>query len=63
MGEEISIDNPDNVSRVRMILKVLDSSPAFDFFDQSFNEYSPEGNDAIRLSLNLSGISKTGRPK
>ena len=41
-GGEINIGNPDDVSRVRMILKVLDSSPAFDFFDQSFNECSPE---------------------
>ena len=42
MGGEINIDNPDDVSRVKMILKVLDSSPAFDFFDQSFNECSPD---------------------
>ena len=42
MGGEISIDKPDDVSRVRMILKVLDSSPAFDFFNQSFNECSPD---------------------
>ena len=41
MGGEINIDNPDDVSRVKMILKVLDSSPAFDFFDQSFNECCP----------------------
>ena len=42
MGGEINIDNPDDVSRVKMILKVLDSSPAFDFFDQNFNEISPD---------------------
>ena len=42
MGREINIGNPDDVSRVRMILKVLDSSPAFDFFDQSFNECNPD---------------------
>ena len=39
---EININNPDDICRVRMILKVLESSPAFDFFDQSFNECSPE---------------------
>ena len=39
---EINVRNPDDICRVRMILKVLYSSPAFDFFDQSFNEYSPE---------------------
>lgn len=42
MGGEINIENPDDVSRVRMILRVLDSSPGYDFFDQSFNECNPE---------------------
>lgn len=42
MEGKIDIENPDDVSRVRMILKVLDYSPAFDFFDQCFNDCSPE---------------------
>lgn len=36
------IDNPDDVSRVRLILKVLDQTPGFDFFDNTFNECYPE---------------------
>lgn len=56
MGGEINIGNPDDVSRVRMILKVLDSSPAFDFFDQNFNECSP---DVVCEILGMS--SKTTR--
>lgn len=38
----IDICNPDDVSRVRLILKVLDQTPGFDFFDDTFNECSPE---------------------
>ena len=42
LGGLIDIENPDDVSLVRTILKVIDSSPGFDFFDQSFNECSPD---------------------
>lgn len=42
MRRLIDIENPDDVSRVRMILKVLDQTPGFDFFDNTFNECDPE---------------------
>ena len=38
----IDINNPDDVSRVRLILRVLDQTPGFDFFDNTFNEATPE---------------------
>ena len=38
----IDINNPDDVSRIRLILKILDQTPGFDFFDNTFNEASPE---------------------
>ena len=38
----IDINNPDDVSRVRLILKVIDQTPGFDFFDNTFNECAPE---------------------
>lgn len=42
MAEQININNPDDVSRVRHILKVLDQTPGFDFFNNVFNECSPD---------------------
>lgn len=42
MNGLIDIDNPDDVSCVRLILKVLDQTPGFDFFDNVFNEADPE---------------------
>ena len=38
----INLENIDDISRVRLILKVLDLTPGFDFFDEEFNGYSPE---------------------
>lgn len=38
----IEIDNPDDVSKVRLILKVLDQTPGYDFFDNVFNEADPD---------------------
>ena len=38
----IDINNPDDVSCVRLILKVLDQTPGFDFFDNVFNEADPD---------------------
>lgn len=38
----IDINNPDDVSRVRLILRVMDQTPGFDFFDNTFNECAPE---------------------
>lgn len=42
LGKEIDITNPDEVSKVRTILKVLDKCPAYDFFNESFNGCSPD---------------------
>lgn len=56
MSGQIDISNPDDVSRVRLILKVLGTTPAFDFFDNVFNECSP---DVVCEILGLS--SKTPR--
>lgn len=38
----IDIDNPDDVSRIRIMLRVLDQTPGFDFFDNVFNEADPD---------------------
>lgn len=38
----IDLTNPDDVSRVRNILKEIGSTPAFNFFDNVFNECPPE---------------------
>ena len=42
LGKEIDINNADDVCRVRNILKVLDKSPAYDFFNEWFNGCSPD---------------------
>ncbi len=49
---QIDIDNPDDVSRVRLILKVLDLTPGYDFFDEVFNEAD------IDTVCGIIGISK-----
>lgn len=51
---QIDINNPDDVSRVRIILKVLDQTPAFDFFDNTFNEVDP---DTVCEILGLSALN------
>lgn len=38
----IDINNPDDVSLVRLILRVIDQTPGYDFFDNTFNECDPE---------------------
>ena len=38
----IDIDNPDDVSRISIMLRVLDQTPGFDFFDNVFNEADPD---------------------
>lgn len=38
----IDINNPDDVSKVRLILRVLDQTPGYDFFDNVFNETDPD---------------------
>ncbi|MDE6303401.1 MAG: hypothetical protein K2M01_01125 [Paramuribaculum sp.] len=42
MSGYIDINNPDDVSKVRPILKVLDQTPGYDFFDNVFNEADPD---------------------
>ena len=42
MSGLIDINNPDDVSKVRRILKVLDQTPGYDFFDNTFNECDPD---------------------
>ena len=42
MTGQIDINEPDDVGRVRLILKVLDQTPGFDFFDNTFNECTPD---------------------
>lgn len=38
----IDLENADDISRVSLILKILDVTPGYDFFDEEFNGYSPE---------------------
>lgn len=38
----IDIKNPDDVSRVRLILRIINETSAFDFFNNTFNECKPE---------------------
>ena len=38
----IDINNPDDISKVRLILRVLDQTPGYDFFDNVFNEADPD---------------------
>ena len=42
MSGLIDIDNPDDVSRVRLMLKVIGQTPACDFFDNTFNGADPD---------------------
>lgn len=42
MSGEIDISNPAEVSHVRNILKTIGSTPAFDYFDNVFNECTPK---------------------
>ncbi len=38
----IDIDNPDDVNKVRSILRILDQTLGYDFFDNVFNEADPD---------------------
>ncbi len=38
----IGINNPDDVRKVRSILKILDQTPGYEFFDNVFNEADPD---------------------
>ncbi|WP_301710758.1 hypothetical protein, partial [uncultured Duncaniella sp.] len=39
---EIDLDKQEEVERVHTILKIIDNSPGYDFFDNVFNEASPD---------------------
>ena len=56
----ININNPDDVSRVRLILKVIDQTPGFDFFDNTFNECAPE---TVCEILGMAPITPIEEPK
>lgn len=42
MTGQIDINEPDDVGRVRLILKVLDQTPGICFFENTFNECTPD---------------------
>lgn len=50
----IDINNPDDVSKVRLIIKVLDQTPGYDFFDGDFNEADP---DTVCGIIGMSGVA------
>ena len=56
----IDINNPDDVSRVRLILKVLDETPGFDFFDNTFNDCAP---DIVCEILGMSPMAPSVEPE
>ncbi len=55
MTGKINIENTDDVSRVRTILKIIDQTPAYDFFDNTFNEADP---DTVCQILGLDNLKK-----
>ena len=56
----ININNPDDASRVRLILKVIDQTPGFDFFDNTFNEASPE---TVCEIMGMSPVTQVEEPE
>lgn len=55
MSGEIDMANPSDVNRVHEILKVLDNTPGYHFFDNVFNECSPDiVSEIIGLSPRIS---------
>lgn len=56
---EIDVSNPDDVSLVRTILKVLAQSPAFDFYDETFNDSDPESVCEVLGIKPMSGRKET----
>lgn len=56
----ININNPDDVSRVRLILKIIDRTPAFDFFNNTFNECEP---NTVCEIIGLSPMTPFEEPK
>ena len=55
MTGKIDIENPDDVSRVSLMLKVIGQTPAYDFFDNTFNETDPE---TVSQILGLAPMNK-----
>ena len=54
----IDLDNPDDVSRIRIMLRVLDETPGFDFFDNVFNEVDP---DTVCEIIGISSFNPIGQ--
>ncbi len=52
---KIDIENPDDVSRVRILLKIIDQTPAYDFFDNTFNDDDP---DTVSQILGIAPMNK-----
>lgn len=56
----INLDNPDDISRIRILLRVLDETPGYDFFDNVFNEADP---DNVCDILGISPANNIGEEK
>lgn len=56
----IDIGNRDDVSRVRLILKVLDQTPGYDFFDNTFNDADP---DTVCGIIGVGPMTFAGEPE
>lgn len=56
----IDINNPDDISRIRLILKILDQTPGFDFFDNTFNECAPA---TVCEIIGMSSMTPVKEPK
>lgn len=54
----IDIGNPEDISRIRMMLRILDRTPGFDFFDQSFNQCPP---DMVFEIIGINPMNNAGR--
>ncbi len=52
---KIDIENPDDVSKVRTMLKIIDQTPAYDFFDNTFNDNDP---DTVSQILGIAPMNK-----
>lgn len=60
LAELIDINSPDDVSRVRLILRIINEAPAFDFFNNTFNECEPE---TVCEIIGLSPMTSDKEPK
>ncbi|MBD5290079.1 MAG: hypothetical protein HDS26_05265 [Bacteroides sp.] len=55
----IDINDPDDVGRVGLILRVIDQTPGFDFFDNTFNECDP---DTVCEMIGMSPMASAEEP-